>query len=158
MNPYPQMPPFSEDELIAFLNESPLARLGTHNLDGTIHIAPVFFKYENGEFLLGTQEMTHKVTNIRQNPSVTLLIDNQAPPWKGVIAYGRAELDHENVVEKRIAIFEKYMPGENARRLAAGLANNYDPVVIRVKPDRLISYDYSKQGFIQASLATVPAE
>jgi nitroimidazol reductase NimA-like FMN-containing flavoprotein (pyridoxamine 5'-phosphate oxidase superfamily) len=153
MKPYPQMPPFAQDELVAFLNETPVARLGSLNPDGTIHIAPVYFKYDNGEILIGTQDVTRKAKNIKRNPSVTLLIDNQAPPWKGVIIYGEAELDYDDVVTKRISIFERYMPPENARKLATGLANTYAPVIIRVKPKRMISYDYSKQGFIQASLA-----
>ena len=27
MKPYPQMPPFTQEELVAFLNEAPVARL-----------------------------------------------------------------------------------------------------------------------------------
>jgi nitroimidazol reductase NimA-like FMN-containing flavoprotein (pyridoxamine 5'-phosphate oxidase superfamily) len=154
MKTYPQKPPFTQDELVAFLNEAPVARLSSMNPDGTIHIAAVYFKYDNGDILIGTQDVTHKVRNIKHNPNVTVLIDNQAPPWKGVLIYGEAELDYEDVVAKRILIFERYMPAENARKLAADLANSYAPVVIRVKPKRMTSYDYSKPGFIQAILAS----
>jgi nitroimidazol reductase NimA-like FMN-containing flavoprotein (pyridoxamine 5'-phosphate oxidase superfamily) len=154
MKPYPQMPPFTQDELVAFLTEAPVARLSSLNPDGTIHIAAVYFKYDNGEILIGTQDMTRKAKNIKHTPSVTLLIDNQTPPWKGVLIYGDAELDYDNVIEKRAAIFERYVPAENARNLALGLASSYTPVIIRVKPKRMVSYDYSKPGFIQASLAS----
>jgi PPOX class probable F420-dependent enzyme len=154
MKPYPQMPPLTQDELVAFLNEAPVARLSSINPDGTIHIAAVYFKYDNGDILIGTQDVTHKARNIKRNPNVTLLIDNQAPPWKGVLIYGEAELDYDDVVAKRILIFERYMPAENAQKLATGLANSYAPVVIRVKPKRMTSYDYSKPGFIQTSLAS----
>ena len=154
MKTYPQKPPFTQDELVAFLNEAPVARLSSMNPDGTIHIAAVYFKYDNGDILIGTQDVTHKVRNIKHNPNVTVLIDNQAPPWKGVLIYGEAELDYEDVVAKRISIFERYMPAENARKLAADLANSYTPVVIRVKPKRMTSYDYSKPGFIQPILAS----
>ncbi|MBE3143885.1 MAG: pyridoxamine 5'-phosphate oxidase family protein [Planctomycetes bacterium] len=154
MKTYPQRPPFTHDELVAFLNEAPVARLSSMNPDGTIHIAAVYFKYDNGDILIGTQDVTHKVRNIKHNPNVTVLIDNQAPPWKGVLIYGEAELDYEDVVAKRISIFERYMLAENARKLAADLANSYTPVVIRVKPKRMTSYDYSKPGFIQAILAS----
>ncbi len=154
MKTYPQKPPFTQDELVAFLNEAPVARLSSMNPDGTIHIAAVYFKYDNGDILIGTQDVTHKVRNIKHNPNVTVLIDNQAPPWKGVLIYGEAELDYEDIVAKRISIFERYMPAENARKLAADLANSYTPVVIRVKPKRMTSYDYSKPGFIQAIFAS----
>lgn len=148
MKPYPQMPPFTQEELVAFLNEAPVARLSSMNPDVTIHIAAVYFKYVNGDIIIGTQDMTHKVRNIKNNPQVTVLIDNQAPPWKGVLIYGMAELDYEDVVAKRALIFERYRSPEAARELAADLANNYAPVVIRVKPKRMTSYDYSKPGFI----------
>jgi nitroimidazol reductase NimA-like FMN-containing flavoprotein (pyridoxamine 5'-phosphate oxidase superfamily) len=148
MKPYPQMPPLTQDELVAFLNEAPIARMSSMNPDGTIHSAPVYFKYDNGDILIGTQEVTRKVRNSRQNPKVTVLIDNQAPPYKGVVIYGEAKLDYEDVIAKRVAIFERYMPTENAQQLATGLANTHVPVIIRVKPSRMISYDYSKQGFI----------
>jgi nitroimidazol reductase NimA-like FMN-containing flavoprotein (pyridoxamine 5'-phosphate oxidase superfamily) len=149
MKVYPQKPPFTQDELTAFLNEAPIARLSSMNANGTIHIAPVYFKYDHGGIIMGTQDGTHKVRNIKRNPKVTLLIDNQTPPWKGVLIYGEAVLDYADVIAKRITIFERYMPTENARKFAEDLASNFVPVIIRVKPTHIVSYDYSKQGFIQ---------
>lgn len=73
-----------------------------------------------------------------------------------MLIYGEATLEYTDVVAKRIAIFERYMPTEQAQTLATGLANSYAPVIIRVKPTRMTSYDYAKPGFIQASLANVP--
>jgi len=149
MKSYPQKPPFTQDELTAFLNEAPIARLSSMNANGTIHIAPVYFKYDHGDIIMGTQDGTHKVRNIKRNPKVTLLIDNQTPPWKGVLIYGEAVLDYADVIAKRITIFERYMPTENARKFAEDLASTFVPVIIRVKPTNIVSYDYSKQGFIQ---------
>jgi general stress protein 26 len=151
MKTYPQKPPFTQDELVAFLKEVPLARLCSTNPDGTIHIAPVYFKYDNGDIVMGTQDISRKVRNIKRNPKVTLLIDNQTPPWKGVLIYGEAGLDYEDVIAKRSSIFERYMLAENARKFAADLANTYVPVIIRVKPKRIVSFDYSKQGWLQVS-------
>ena len=54
MGNYPQSPAMSAGEVAAFLLEMPIARLGTHNQDGTIHMAPVWFLYESGEILIGT--------------------------------------------------------------------------------------------------------
>jgi nitroimidazol reductase NimA-like FMN-containing flavoprotein (pyridoxamine 5'-phosphate oxidase superfamily) len=154
MSLYPQKPPFTQDELVEFLNTSPLARLGTHNPDGTIHLAPVYFKYINGEFLLGTQSESRKIRNIQHNPQVTLLIDNQVPPWKGVLIYGEAVLDYEDVVAKRVAIFERYVKTEDAFRFAQFLKMNFDPVIVHVKPLKIISFDYTKEGWLEKPVAT----
>ena len=43
----------------------------------------------------------------------------------------------------------RYMPAENARKFAEDLGSTFVPVIIRVKPTHIVSYDYSKQGFIQ---------
>ena len=45
---YPQMPAMTEDELVGFFDQVTISRLGTVNEDGTVHIAPIFFKYDNG--------------------------------------------------------------------------------------------------------------
>lgn len=141
---HPQMPPLTREEIEIFLKESPIARFCTKNHDGTIHIAPVWFKYDQGEFLFGTQDTSRKARNLKRNTDVTLLIDNQAPPYKGIVVYGKATLDYDNVLNKRISIFKKYMPEENAKGMAEGLAKTWKPVVIHVKPHHMTSYDYAK--------------
>jgi nitroimidazol reductase NimA-like FMN-containing flavoprotein (pyridoxamine 5'-phosphate oxidase superfamily) len=142
---YPQMLPMTDQELQDFLNEAPIARLCSHNPDGTIHIAPLLFQYENGEILLGTQKITRKVKNIQRNSAVTVLIDTQEPPFKGVVAYGRAELDEQDIVAKRVRIFERTMAHEEAEGLANFLLSHWEPIIIRVKPEKIISFDYTKE-------------
>ena len=144
---YPQAKPFAnKDEIEAFLAKPLVAKLCTQNEDGTTHIAPLWFKYENGEFLFGTQEITHKIQNIKRDQRVTILVDGTDPTLQGVIAYGKARLDFEDVIAKRIKIFEKYIGVDNAPGLAHRLASSWNPVVIHVKPDKMITFDYSK-GF-----------
>lgn len=145
---YPQMPPFTSEELDAFLSEALIAKICTHNDDGNIHIAPLYFLYENGDILLGTQAVTRKVRNIQRNPNVTLLIDNPNRPFKGVIIYGKAEMETENIIEKRVSIFNKYMAPDGATWYASALAGKWQPAVIRVKPDQIISFDYSKGSLV----------
>jgi len=141
----------TEEEVANFLAQPLIAKLCTHNVDGTIHIVPIWFKYRNGEILLGTQEISRKVRNIKRNSQVSVLVDTTEPTLKGVIVYGKAEIVYEDVIPKRITIFEKYLGSENAPGLAAKLASTWKPVVIRIKPDHILSYDYSKGFGISAS-------
>ncbi len=117
-----QEPPLTQAELETFLSQAPIATLCTHNKDGTIHAAPIWFKYDGGELLFGTQQDSHRIGNIRRNPDVTVVIDTDQLPYKGVVIYGSAKLDYDNVIPKRVTIFQKYMPKENAEGLASGLA------------------------------------
>jgi PPOX class probable F420-dependent enzyme len=152
---YPQKPPLTDDELRTFLNEAPIAHLGSTNPDGTVHIVALWFNYDDGDIVFGTQDMTNKIRNIKRDPNVTVLIDVEGPPLKGVLIYGHAELDYEDVMAKRIAIFEKYMPSEEAQQWATRLASDFAPVIIRVKPKRVSSYDYAKDGWVQMGSANV---
>lgn len=142
--PYPQAKPFTDEETEAFLARPLIAKLATHNADGTIHLAPAWFNYDEGDILFGTQEVTRKIANIKRNPNVTVLVDGTDPVLQAVIIYGTAELDYEDVMAKRIALFEKYMPTEEAVGFAQSLAETYEPVIIRVKPEQRITFDYSK--------------
>jgi len=139
-----QMPPLTQQEVEVLLTKSQVATLSSHNADGTIHTTPVWFKYDGGKILFGTQDDCRRIKNIKRNPDVTVVVDDRQWPLKGIIIYGRAELDYDNVIPKRTAIFEKYMPKENASGLAQALAKMRKPVVIRVTPSKMISYDYAK--------------
>jgi len=141
---YPQLPALNNEELVAFLDQAQFSRLGTLNEDGTIHLAPIFFKYVGGQILMATQEPSRKVKNIKRNPNVSVLIDKTEVPFIGVLIYGTAELDYENVIEKRIAIFEKRLSREDAETYARRLSGKWQCVIIRVTPTRITSFDYSK--------------
>jgi general stress protein 26 len=145
---YPQMPSLTQDEIEIFLSRPLIARLGTINDDGTIHLAPVYFKYDKNEFILGTQNVSRRVKNIKRNPNVTLLIDDTNPPFKAVLVYGKAVLDYDNVVQKRTVIFEQFETKEEAIQTAEGICNKWSSVVIRIKPDRIVSFDYSKASLL----------
>ena len=141
---YPQMPPLTQEEIESFLKGSHIAKFGSFNEDGTIHIAPLYYKYEDGQILLGTQVVSRKVKNVQRNNNVTVLIDTYEQLPKGVLIYGKADLDHEDVITKRVSLFENYMPPEQALGLAQSLADRFEPVIIRVQPERITSYDYAK--------------
>ncbi len=142
-----QMPPLTQKELDDFLAKEPIATLCTQNEDGSIHATPLWFKYEGGQISFGTQEDQKKIKNIKSNPNVTVLVDNHdRAPYRGVMIYGRANLDYDDVIAKRVALFEKYLPKKNAEGLAQGLAKLRKPIIIRVTPNKIISYDYAKDS------------
>ncbi len=140
---YPQKPPLTEEEMVSFLEEALFARLGTLNEDGTIHITPVYFRYDDGQIIIATQDISRKVRNIKRNNNVTVLID--VPwPYKGVLIYGTAELDYDDVIEKRVTIFERDRPREEAQRYAQQLSNTWKCVIVRVTPTHIVTFDYTK--------------
>jgi len=141
---YPQLPSMNEDELESFFQQTTFARLGTINADGTIHIAPILFKYADGQILMATQDPSRKIRNIKRNKNVTVLIDKTEVPFKGALIYGTAELDYEDVIPKRIAIFERRLSQEEAETYARRLSSKWQCVIVRITPVHIASFDYSK--------------
>ena len=93
---------------------------------------------------MATQEPSRKVRNIKRNPNVSILIDTTEVPFKGALIYGTAELDYEDVVSKRITIFEKRLCREDAETYANRLSGKWRCVILRITPKRVVSFDYSK--------------
>ncbi len=145
MKPYRQSPPLNEEELEAFFNQALIARLGSLNPDGSIHLVPVWFKYEDGDILIGTNERTRKAKNVKRNKNVSLLIDSQERPYKGVLIYGQAQLEQEDALGKRISILARHLPADIAQKVGSDLASQFALITIRIKPQRIISYDDAKR-------------
>ena len=141
---YPQLPVMNNEELESFFETTTIARLGTSNEDGTIHIAPIFFKYENGRILMATQEESRKIKNIKRDNNVTVLIDTTDVPFKGVLIYGTAELEYDDVIAKRVTIFERRLSHEDAEAYARRIANKWECVIVRITPHHIASFDYAK--------------
>jgi nitroimidazol reductase NimA-like FMN-containing flavoprotein (pyridoxamine 5'-phosphate oxidase superfamily) len=141
---YPQLPALTQEELVSFFEEAQFARLGTINEDGTIHIAPIFFKYDEGQILMATQDPSRKIRNIKRNNHVTVLIDTTEIPFRGALIYGTAELDYEDVIEKRVAIFERRLSRQEAETYASRLSGKWKCVIVRITPTKIASFDYSK--------------
>lgn len=143
---HPQAPPFADRlEIESFLAKPLVARLCSHNQDGTIHITPIYYLFENGEFLLGTQVASRKIRNIQRDKRVTLLVDTYEPELQAVMTYGEAELDYEDVVTKRVKILRRYYNSlAEARAFAERLARAWKTVIIHIRPTRMVTFDYSK--------------
>ena len=60
------------------------------------------------------------------------------------MVYGTAELDYEDIIPKRIAIFEKRLSQEDAEMYARRLSDKWKCVIVRITPSHIASFDYAK--------------
>ena len=142
---YPQMPPLDDPALEELLSGPHIARLSTINPDGTPHTMPIWYEWRDNQIHVSTQADQVKVKNMARDPRVTVLIDTEDFPYRGVMIYGTAELDFEDAERKRVSIFERYIGSRaDAESAARGLASKWDPVVAHITPTRMISFDYTK--------------
>ncbi|MFW9999268.1 MAG: pyridoxamine 5'-phosphate oxidase family protein [Candidatus Hodarchaeota archaeon] len=143
---YTQSPPLTKEEIEDYLSSAKIIRICTHNKDGTIHAVPLWFNYKKGHFFIFTPEKSLKTRNLMRDNRVTLLLDREQTPSKGVIIYGTAEVEikgRKETPEGR-EFLEKYMSKEEAEKTSTGFRTLTDVAQITVTPERMVSYDFAK--------------
>ena len=150
---YTQAPQMSEEETKSLLKEAKIARFCSLNADGTIHAAPVSYKYETGRIIVATPAASRKVRNVKRNRNVTILIDvggKSLSDVKGALIYGEAEVK-ELTLSEFVSINETWMPGDRVEASTKGLFGLTKWVMISVEPVHIASFDYSKdEEFVAA--------
>ncbi len=76
-----------------FVAQPRIGRLGTTNSDGTPLITPVWYRFEDGAFLVLTERGSRKHRNIERDPRVAFCIDDERPPYHTVLVTGRVTVE-----------------------------------------------------------------
>ena len=134
--------PLSKSELISFLNEVRMAHLATSSKHGKPRVSPIWFLYEDGVFYFTTRLSRVKGRHIKTNP-VALSIATDERPYRAVCAFGRAAIVKEGRDELLKRISFRYGSKEGKEWLK-GAVKQPGRVAVMLKPDRILSWDYSR--------------
>jgi PPOX class probable F420-dependent enzyme len=135
--------PLTKSELLTFLSEPRMAHLATATLSGIPRVNPIWFVYDEGCFYFSTRMGRVKGHHMQQNPSVALSIATDERPYRAVCAFGKPEIvpkDRDKWLEK---ISTRYGE-EEAKSWVSEAAKQPDRVVIKLQPDRLLSWNYER--------------
>jgi PPOX class probable F420-dependent enzyme len=123
-----------------FVAKPRIATLATVRADGSPHITPVWFRYEDGEFVVSVDHGSVKHRNVERDPRVELCIDDrERPPFHTVIVRGRASVAGPPSKEWRLALAVHYLGEENGRRYVE-TSENPDGVLLRIKPEKIAGW------------------
>lgn len=139
----------SDSEIRAFLLESKTLTIVSHGPGGFPHPMPMWFALDDDlSVRITTYAKSQKVHNIERDSRVSILVESGEvyEELKGVVFYGHAELIHdiEQVIDALADInrFDRADP-----KIREGMQGNAAKrVVIRVRPERIVSWDHSKLG------------
>ena len=135
--------PLTQEEIDEFLRGPNVAVVATVDPDGQPHIVPTWYLYEDGEIVLHTGLNSRKYRNLRQNARLTVCVDTKTAPYKAVVIYGRAKMEIRTDEEGTRRMAVAYLGEKLGNRYADSLRGQR-LVVVRVKPDRVISWDYGR--------------
>ncbi len=144
----------TDEEVRGFLEETKTVSIVSLGPDGFPHPMPMWFVLEpDGAIRMTTYARSQKVKNLERDARVSLLAEagTEYAELRGVVIYGRAELisDTEQVIDTLMAAAGQPKPAdpEQERALRDGMrANASKRVLIRVKPERVVSWDHRKLG------------
>jgi PPOX class probable F420-dependent enzyme len=127
----------------AFLTEGArTAVLATTRADGRPHAVPVWYGMDGDDILVNITAETVKGKALRRDPRVTVVVDDDAPPYAFVMVEGDAELVGEpgalRVGSEIIA--RHYLDGPAVDGWLE-YATGPDKVLVRIRPTRVVAVD-----------------
>ena len=120
-----------------------MGHLATVSRGGEPRVSPIWYAYENGFFYFTTRLGRLKGQHVKRNPEVALSIATDTRPYVAVCAFGKAEAIRENRDDWLKKISFRY-GAEDAKEWLAEAVKQPDRVVMILKPDRVLSWDYGR--------------
>lgn len=142
----------SDEEVSEFLGTSKTIILVSNGHDGYPHVMPMWFTLDDeGAIRMTTFAKSQKVKNLQRDPRCTLLVESgeDYAELKGVQMRGNAEVieDQERIIDTLLAAAGAGESGRVDPAQREGMARSASKrVLIRVVPDRIVSWDHSKLG------------
>jgi nitroimidazol reductase NimA-like FMN-containing flavoprotein (pyridoxamine 5'-phosphate oxidase superfamily) len=146
----------TEDEVRRFLESKKTMTIVSNGPGGFPHPMPMWFTRDpDGSIRMATYRTSQKILNIQRDPRVSLLCESGTDyaELKGVVFYGKAELvdDFELACDTllRAGGRGEGLPKDPAaaKQVQEAMRKNAEKrFVIRVKPERTVSWDHSKLG------------
>ena len=124
--------------------------------EGMPHISSVWYLWSKNHFWVSTAVDRLKVTAIKRNPHVALVVDSDTRPYEGVIVEGEVFLTKKNVSGITLAIVRKYVEKKRVQNQYDSLMR-YPRILIKIKPIKsidIMSYQNAKTGVSQSNIAT----
>ena len=136
----------------ALYAEAKSLQVATLDKDGAPHLTTVWYLVDQNEaFLFETYGKSQKVLNMQRDPRVALLCEagTDYAQLRGVSVQGRAEVIDENPERTALMrdLIDHHFPGRDDATLDA-MAEQMarKRIVVRVVPDKLMSWDHRKLG------------
>jgi len=138
----------SEAEVDAYLSVHRAATMATIGPDGLIHQIAMYFAWFDGAIHVLSKAKAQKVTNLRRDARCSIHVESgeRYDALAGVNLAGRAEIleDEASLWAIAMQLNERQQgPWEESRRaMVENVLRNR--VGIRLRPDRIVSWDHSK--------------
>ncbi|MCB0080704.1 MAG: TIGR03618 family F420-dependent PPOX class oxidoreductase [Caldilineaceae bacterium] len=134
---------------LPLLNGRHVATLATQRADGSIHLAAIWYLYQEGLLYFPTSSASQKARNVLRTPTASAMIDSRVPGQEqGVSVSGSAtiiagERGRALVAEAQ----QRYLTAKAIADPKVGPAYaRFDDVVIALTPERWTTWDIAQMN------------
>lgn len=143
--PPPTPPPLA----LHLLNGRHVATLATQRADGSIHLAAIWYLYQDGILYFPTNAKSQKARNVVRTPTASAMIDTRVPGQEqGVSVSGVATIIDGECGRDLVAQAQRrYLTPKAIYESNIGAAYaEFDDVVIALTPQRWTTWDISQMN------------
>jgi PPOX class probable F420-dependent enzyme len=125
------------------LLELPLvAVLATYRRDGTALLSPVWHEWRDGGFSVVTASRDVKAAHLRRDPRASIVVCDDAPPYRGIEVRGTARLLSAGVGDVLLRVAVRYLGPQLGPAYLEGAG---DSLLIRLEPGNLRAWDFADE-------------
>lgn len=122
----------------AILSKSNNAIIGVNRKSGGPQLTPVWFAWDGENFLFTTTKDRVKYTNIKRDPSISLIVDD-LDAHTYVSIYGKAEIVEHNFGDLVRPIIKKYVPADRVEQFVKGVESDPGRVLVILHPEKVVA-------------------
>ncbi len=145
------------DPMRGFLSTQPFLTLATTNPDGSIHLVPTWFLFEEDLLYIATWSGSRKARNVAARSRVTVTVDDRGTAeWASAV--GTAELvvgESSSLINDRLR--RRYMTEEGIETLGP-LLERAEDATIAIRPQRWKAWDYQSTLMAAVQNAGIPLD
>ncbi len=134
---------------LPFLNGRHIATLATQRADGSIHLAAIWFLYQDGLLYFPTNSASQKARNVARTPTASAMIDTRVPGQEqGISVSGIATMiDGQRGRDLVAQAQARYLTAKarNESNVGATYAA-FDDVMIALTPQRWTTWDIAQMN------------
>ena len=124
---------------MGFLRKHDVCRLATASREGLPHVTPVIYALDGESFVVAIDYGTKKLTNLKENPFASLVVDEYGEKNRAIMVQGRCEVFEKGSEYIRLLriLFDRF---EYYRTNPWGEG---EAPIIRVSSDKVVSWGFA---------------
>ena len=131
------------------LFDQPLAAVISLNLpDGRVFSRPVWHRFIDGRFVVQFPDGDRKIAMLEQDPRATVLLAENALPYRAIEVRGRVQLTRDRYQEAGLAIIERYVAAFDPTAEPITYLSAKPGVIATLEPEISNCWDYADDAMM----------